>query len=440
MSHSVESLFRPIARSWGVALLLLAGSCSETQYKMPGDSSKPTAGAAGAAGAFGGGSVSKGGTAPDGSGSGGKSTEGGSSAVSSGRGGTPAGGNATGGVSEGGAPSGGSNASTTATTYCGIEPNPTDDRSKRHLLVRDVLASKLAYIDVASVSNYWEVALDRGGRDLQLVGNCRALLPTNLGYDEYDLQTHQRVAEVTAYPGTLSAQRLRNHNTLLVGVGTTASPWQGKIGIVLLQIDASGAVILDKTLVYPGTYVSLVRQTPQGTFLVTNNKNVFEGDIDLNVPDDGYNKMLSPTFVSPSPHAWLGLRIATAGVNETVVASGDGASLLVFRADGTIRKTITGGTASIDLGANSVNPYFFAGLQVLANGNYLVSNWSGVAGNFADGIPLLEYNPAGALLWYWGEPSYAGRLSGIQAAISLDGLELTKLQVEGSDGKLTSAP
>lgn len=448
-------------------MLVAFGACNPKKYKL---TDLGPAGEAGSAGVAGGAGVA--GAEAGGAGAGGKTTarggSGGSTRTSStkasagGQTGTEPtsanGGTSTGGTQPmtsamGGAQAGGTSATSTATAPCGLIPNPTDDRTKRRLLLRDEAVSKLAFVDIGNAANYWEATLDREanavgpqGRDLQLIGNCRILVPTDLGYDEYDLRTHARVNAVTAYPGTLSAQRLRNKNTLLVGVGTSAAPWQGKVGIVLLQLDAAGAIIPDKTLVYPGTYARLVRETQQGTFLIANNQRVIEGESALNSPADGYNHLLPTVFnvATPTltqPHTWLGLRVATAvaGVYETVVASGYGASLLVFQSDGTLRKTITGGSASIPGGASAVNPNFFAGFQLLGNGNYLVSNWSGHSGasrKFTDGIPVLEYNPAGALVWSWGDPAYGDRLLGLQAAIVLDGLDPMKLHVEGPSGKL----
>jgi hypothetical protein len=270
--------------------------------------------------------------------------------------------------------------------------------------------------------------LDRPGRDLQLIGNCRVLVPTDLGYEEYDLLTHTRVASVAGYSGTVAAQRLRNKNTLLVSVGTS--------GIVLLQVDATGTAV-GSPLVYPGTFARLVRQTAQGTFLIANNQQVLEGD--------ATGTLLSPTFgvlssVYANPQVWMGLRVLNGAANETIVSMGYEARLRIFAADGSTRKTInTSGTAAIPGGATAVNPNYFAGFQVLPNGNYLVANSSGqINGHFKDGIPVLEYNPAGALVWYWGDPAYADRLSGLTAALVLDGLDPTKLNVEGNDGKLVA--
>jgi hypothetical protein len=343
-----------------------------------------------------------------------------------------------------------STASTTPVTTpgCGFEANPTDDRTKRRILIRDEGASKFGVIDVGNAANSWFVTLDREdgddtlepqGRDLQLVGNCRVLVGTHVGYDEYDLTTHARVAAVTAYPGTLAAYRLASGNTMLVGVGpVAATPWLSQTGIVLIQVDATGATVGAPIVHAAGTYARLVRPTAQGTYLVGNNQQVAEIDV--------AGTLVAPSFVVPkdfyplSAHAWMGVRVATAaGSNETLVMSGYEARLLIYNADGTIRKTITGGQPLIDGASISVNANFFAGLQVLPNGNYLVTNWSNHGpGNLLLNVPIIEYNSAGAAVWAWRDSTYADRLSAIQAAIVIDGLDLTKLNVEGPDGKLTA--
>jgi hypothetical protein len=193
--------------------------------------------------------------------------------------------------------------------------------------------------------------------------------------------------------------------------------------------------------VYPGTYTRLVRQTPTGTFLVTNNTRVIEGDTTNSVSATTFDANKVTNCTVTSPHIWKALRVptTTAGVTEVAVATGYCASLAFFREDGSFRARVTGGTASIAGGATAVNPRFFAGFQRLSNGNFLVANWSAHgAGHFAEVIPILEYTPDGALAWYWGDPAYKDALSGIQGVIVLDGLDPTKLHVEDTNGQLVS--
>lgn len=339
---------------------------------------------------------------------------------------------------------------------CGLLPNPTGDRTKRRMLLRDEGAAKLAFIDIGTATNSWVTPLPREqvttqnpspvqGRDMQLVGGCRVMVGTDIGYEEYDIRTGQKLGEVTAFPNTISVQRLRNGNTMVVGIGTAAAPYQSSVGLVLVEVNSAAAVV--NKYVYPGTYDRLVRQTPTGTFLVTNNTRVIEGYTTKAQPTDTTNQYSPITFdmskvtncTSANPHVWQALRVptATAGVTEVVASTGFCASLAFFREDGTLRARITGGSASIAGGATAVNPYFFAGFQLLSNGNYLVTNWAGHGtGLFTRGIPVLEYTPSGALQWWWGDPAYQTLLSSIQAVILLDGLDPAKLHVADTNGQL----
>lgn len=367
---------------------------------------------------------SQGGATSGAAGGGGGSSPGGSSAV----GGT---GDLGGASSTGGAAGSSGTMATAGIGPCGLTSNPRLDPTKRTLLLRDAGAAKLALVDIGNPANGWIVPLARDGRDMQLVGGCRVMVGTDLGYEEYDLQTGAKLAEQVGFAGTYAAQRLRNRNTILVGIGTQSEPYQGGVGIVLVEVDTAGAVV--RTVVYPGTFVRLVRPTPDGTFLIANNTRVFEGD--------AAGAILSPTFnvtTSGTTQVWKGLRVATAvaGVSETVVSTGYGANLTIFKSDGTPRRTIGGGSAAIPGGATAVNPTFFSDFQLLSSGNYLVVNSLGAGpGNFTKGIPILEYNPVSALAWYWGDPAYADELSSIQAAILLDGLDPTRLHVEDTNGQ-----
>ena len=88
----------------------------------------------------------------------------------------------------------------------------TEDYSNRRFILRDEGLSQLAFIDLANASANWYVAVPPG-RDLQLVGNGRVLIGTGTGYEEREIATGKKMFELTSYPGTLSARRLRNGNT-----------------------------------------------------------------------------------------------------------------------------------------------------------------------------------------------------------------------------------
>ena len=281
----------------------------------------------------------------------------------------------------------------------------------QHLLLRDEGLGQLSYEDLSNPANNWYLPVP-AGRDLQLVGNGRVLMGTGYGYEERDIATGKLLGELNNFPGTVCARRLRNGNTLLAGVN-----WQGKQGIVLIEAGTGGEI--KNMIVYPGyDYVRLVRQTVSGNYLVTAGKTVFEGRA------DGTIAWQAAITGSAKPNAWQALRLAN---GNTIVSTGYAKNFQVFSASGKLLDTISGPAA--------VNPNFFAGFQVLANGNYVVTNWQGHGPKFgASGVQVLEYTPAGRLAWSWKQD--AAKHSSLQGIIVLDGLNTNLLHVEDADGKL----
>lgn len=285
------------------------------------------------------------------------------------------------------------------------------DRNSRRILLRDEGLSQLSYVNLANPQSNWRLPVP-AGRDIQLVGAGRVLIGTGTGYEEREIATGNKVHELTSYNGTIAARRLRNGNTLLVGLN-----WQEKQGIVLVEIDKNG--ISQRLIVYPGFgYVRLVRETVAGTFLVTADDTVFEGKA------DGSILWRARIVGRDKPHAWQALRLQD---GKTVVSTGFAANFQFFGVDGKLLDTI-GGTAN-------VKPHFFSGFQILANGNYVVTNWQGHGPQFgAVGIQLLEYTPDGKLVWSWKQDP--AKFSSLQGVVVLDGLDLNFLHVEDASGKL----
>jgi len=281
----------------------------------------------------------------------------------------------------------------------------------RSLLIRDEGISQLALVDFSNPSANWYIPVPVG-RDVQLVGNGRVLIGTGSGYEEHDITTGKKVYELTSFPGTVAARRLRNGNTLLTGVN-----WQDKKGIVLVELNAAGGV--QQLIVYPGfDYVRLVRETVQGNFLVTANNYIFEGN------RQGEIVWKAVIGDAEKTHAWQALRLAN---GQTVVSTGYAKKLEFFDAGGKLLDTITGPAA--------VHPNFFAGFQVLANGNYVVANWQGHGPKMgASGEQVLEYTPAGKLAWSWQQDST--KFSSLHNVIVLDGLDANLMYIEDGDGKL----
>ncbi|MDP9152591.1 MAG: hypothetical protein M3O36_21925 [Myxococcota bacterium] len=293
------------------------------------------------------------------------------------------------------------------------------DPNRRKLLLHDEGLFHLTYVDLGNPTPLqWSVTVP-DGNDMQLVGGGRVMMGTGNGYEEHDVATGGKVAELTSFPGTLSAHRLRTHNTILAGVN-----WQGAQGIVLVEVNAAGVV--QRKIVYPGfTYVRLIRETPQGTFLVTSNHTLFEGQADGTIL---WQTVLASTPPLTNMNAWKALRLAS---GETVVSTGYGANFQILGADHKVRQTITGPA--------SVAPYFFGNFQILPSGNFIVANWEGHGGGSGNkGHQILEFDPQGTLVWSWKQdPLY---VSSVQDVLVLDGLDLSRLYVEDTTGMLVAAP
>lgn len=356
----------------------------------------PQGGSAGASAAGTGGSAAIAGTASGGGGAGGSDTgagggAGGSTAGaagSAGSGGGPDTGGA-GGVSGGGGGSGGT---------------PPTDPNQRKLLLRDEGNSAVHYVDLGDTSKSWHQTVPVG-RDLQLIGGRKFLIGIENGYQERNLSDGSVAKEVKTFPGTLDAHRLKNGNTLLVGVN-----FNGGKGIVLVEVDAAGGVA--RQIQYAGNYVRMVREAGAGHFLMAADTKVLEGDAQGNivweVTAQGHAE----------PHVWEALRLAS---GDTVVAAGYAASLQIFGADKQLKQTITGG--------EGVKPNFFADVQVMPGGSFVVANWQGHGtGLGGNGLQVVEYDAAGKLIWSWKQD--ASYVSSLQGLMVLDGSDLEKLHVE----------
>lgn len=287
----------------------------------------------------------------------------------------------------------------------------TFNYNERKLILRDEGLSQLSYVDLANPKANWYVPVP-AGRDLQVAGNGRVLIGTGNGYEEREIATGNKVQEVTSFPGTIAARRLRNGNTLLTGFN-----WQNKKGIVLVEIDKNNNIL--RQVHFPEyNYVRLVRETVVGNYLITSDNTIFEGT------PDGRIIWQAKVVGMAKPHAWQALRL---GDGKTVVSTGYAKTLQVFSADGNLVDSITG--------PPEVKPSFYAGFQILPNGNYVVTNWQGHGPSFGtSGVQVLEYTPQGKLAWQWKQD--ATKFSSIQGIIVLDGLDISKLHVEDKNGAL----
>jgi hypothetical protein len=322
--------------------------------------------------------------------------------------------------------------------------------ASRRMILRDEGDPHLHLIDLGTPSNDWSTATDGPwARTAQLVGiptgytTPQLLGGRNDGYEYYDLATGKISHVVNTFANSMSPYRMKNGNTLLTVTGGT-----------LTILDPTDKKITSVT--YPGHgYVRLGRPAPAragvftgDTFLIPSDTTLFEGDLN--------GKILKSITNGASGwgHIWQALvrkdgavLLGTAfGSSIDVIDWSTATPKVTSRYGskaGTYATAATGEgnplcwsnpqqTTCPALTANSVAPNFFSEFQILPNGNILTPNWQGHGGgNGGHGIQVLEFNPAGQVVWYYKQDPAV--FSSIQGVLLLDGLDPTKLNVQDTD-------
>jgi hypothetical protein len=277
--------------------------------------------------------------------------------------------------------------------------------------------AQLLHIDQRNSAKNWIVPTGHPqARDLQLIGGGRVLVGHDQGYSEFDIATGELVKDVATYSGVTSVRRQANGNTLLAGVNL-AGEHAGckhsacKESVVVLELDPAGARTSET--VFPATYLRLLRQTAQGTWLMTNQDVIREAD-----PG---GQVLQEWAVPGLRHAWKAVRLPN---GRTLASAGYGAFLVELNADGSVARKF----AEKEALPPALNARFYATFQLLPNGHIVIANWQGHGpGHGASGVQLFELDPTDAVVWQWSE---APLISSLQAVLVLDGLEPSKLHDE----------
>jgi hypothetical protein len=285
---------------------------------------------------------------------------------------------------------------------------PLPSSSIRHeFLAIDEGLAQLLHINEADPSKDWIVPIGHPqARDMQLIGNGRVLIGHHHGWSEFEIATGKVLFEFTAYEGVTAVRRQPDGHTILAGVDIA-----GAAGVVILELDETNAEI--HRAIYPGDYVRLIRQTAQGTFLMSCNDRIREGDREGNYlreyPVEGFY------------HAWKSLRLPGGNL---IVSAGYGAFMVELDPDGNIIRKF----GSKDQVPEEVNPFFYAMFQLLPNGHIVLANWQGHGEGFGEsGVQLLEFDSAGEIVWHWSE---SARISSLQGVLVLDGLDTALLHDE----------
>jgi hypothetical protein len=263
--------------------------------------------------------------------------------------------------------------------------------------------SRLLHIDESEPSRDWMVPIGHPqARDMQIVGDGRVLIGHHHGWSEFEISSGRLLFEFTGYEGVTAVRRQPGGQTIVAGVDIA-----GASGVVVIELDAGHAEV--RRVVYPGDYVRLIRQTEQGTLLMSCNDRIREADL--------VGNYLREYPVQGFYHAWKALRLPEGGL---MVSAGYGAFMVELDKEG---REVRRFGAREDVPAE-VNPFFYAMFQILPSGNVVLANWQGHGPGFGEsGIQLIEFDATGLMVWAWSD---AARISSLQGVIVLDGLDLAR--------------
>lgn len=272
------------------------------------------------------------------------------------------------------------------------------EKIQHRFLAVDESRGQLLWVDEKDPSRNWTLALPAKYRDLQLIGKGRFLFSTAGGYREYELATRKLLKELTlpALGGATSVRRRADGSTVVAC---------NQSNITLVVLSDKDEVV--KRFEFSGLKnVRLMRLTPRGTALFGANNSLVEASL-----ADG--SLLRNIPITNAKHIYQALALTN---GNTLVATGYGATVLELDPAGRVVATRGGKAGFEDKGF-----HFFAGMQILPNGNVVVCNWTGhKADDSAKGVQLVEWNGAGQLVWSWHDPVAAGTLHGVLILDSLD--------------------
>lgn len=174
---------------------------------------------------------------------------------------------------------------------------------RHEFLAIDEGLAQLLHIDESNPSNDWVVPIGHPqARDMQLVGNGRILIGHHHGWSEFEIANGSLLSEFTGFEGVTAVRRQPDGHTIVTGVDIS-----GAKGVVILELDEFHLEI--QRTIYPGDYVRLIRQTCQGTYLMSCNDRIREAHPDGRVlrdyPVDGFF------------HAWKSLRLANGKLRKS---------------------------------------------------------------------------------------------------------------------------
>lgn len=285
---------------------------------------------------------------------------------------------------------------------------------KYKVIVADEGNGKVHYVNLANPSERWSISTSN--RDMQLIGSDCLMVSVGDGYSEYNVKTGEFIRKVTTGGGVQSVFRLSEKSTYIGADGNPAS---------VKEVDSTGKE-LRKINFALNASIRIVRPTAKGTYLVGGKA----AGIMYECDSTGAVKWEANAGGEP----YMALRLPN---GNTVISSGYGAQMVLVGKDANVIKRFP--TAADKNGSdfwNKARPNFFAGFQILKNGNIVVANWEGHGGgNGNTGYQLLEIDSGlTKVVSYWKQD--ASLVSSLHGVLVLDSLD-TKFMYSDVNGVLS---
>ena len=273
---------------------------------------------------------------------------------------------------------------------------------KHRFIVADYSHCTAQYIDQFDPSKNWSFKLAEIPYDMQLDGPNRLIANRTKGYDIYDLTTHKLIESVLdpKIKDIVRSFCIRadGHVFLATQKGPVYEYGPKRELITIHQMPKEVSV------------VRCMRLTQEGTALIAFVNGVYEVSLEKGLESKKrvihYYKVPPYKIPKEKGHPNPGLegrnpfvaQIAPDG--KVLVSGGYARALLVFSRDGkylckTAMPQVEGG-----------HDHYYSGFQILANGNTVLSQWTGYTEkDKRPGLKLVEFDKNLKPVWTWDDPA-----------------------------------
>ena len=230
------------------------------------------------------------------------------------------------------------------------------------------------------------------------------MIAQGFGYSVYDLAARKSVEDVRVPDlGDGMSARRRADGATVIGANY-------KGGVQVVELDKENKVA--RRMAFPEVKtLRMIRLASDGDVLLAEQKGLTEVAFDAQAPGGG--KIVRSIPLPRGANAFMALKRDDGSI---LLSGGYAHAVFEFGPDGKLRKEF-----EVKDGPKGVDFHFFAGIQVLKNGDIVACNWTGHdAKDSAKGWQLVEFAPDGTVVWHWHDAERAGTAINVTILDDLD--------------------